>query len=159
MENPSPTLPERKKTADFGALVRAARSERLLSENTLLAYQRAWRRLFAWAGMHKLDPVALTAEQAAKFYREMVSTDGRTAASSQVQARAALAFAYEHWDVANPFAKVKPPKSAPPPPLGYQQAHDLALPDLQAHPTHHVPAPVGLPNLFGSQYARCAHRA
>ncbi len=126
MESPSPTPPEQRKTADFDALVRAARSERLLSENTLLAYQRAWRRLFAWAGMHKLDPSAFTQEQAAKFYREMVATDGRTAASSQVQARAALSFAYEHWDVPNPFTKVKPPKSPPPPLVGYLQAHDLA---------------------------------
>lgn len=126
MEDPSSTLLKSQKTADFDALVRAARSERLLSENTLLAYQRAWRRLFAWAGMHKLVPIAFTSEQAAKFYREMVAPDGRTAASSQVQARAALAFAYEHWDVANPFVKVKPPKSTPPPPVGYLQAHDLA---------------------------------
>ena len=126
MEHPASTLPEKKITADFDMLARAARLERLLSENTLLAYQRAWRRLFAWAGMLKLDPAALTAEQASRFYREMVAADGRTAASSQVQARAALAFAYEHWDTPNPFTKVKPPKSAPPPPVGYLQAHDLA---------------------------------
>ena len=81
--------------ANFDELVRAARSERLLSENTLLAYQRAWRRLLAWSGASKLDPVTLTQEQAARFYREMVATAGRTAASSQVQARAAMAFAYE----------------------------------------------------------------
>jgi hypothetical protein len=37
--------------------------------------------------MHKLDPAALTTEQAARFYREMVAADGRAAASSQVQAR------------------------------------------------------------------------
>ena len=95
MESTSPTLPEQKKTADFDALTRAARQERCLSENTLLAYQRAWRRLLAWSGAAKLDPVTLTQEQAARFYREMVATAGRTAASSQVQARAALAFAYE----------------------------------------------------------------
>ncbi len=126
MENLAPASGVKASTANFDELVRAARSERLLSENTLLAYQRAWRRLFAWAGMHKLDPVAFTQEQAARFYREMVAADGRTAASSQVQARAALAFAYERWDVPNPFAKVKPPKSPPPPPVGYLQAHDLA---------------------------------
>ena len=51
---------------------------------------------------------------------------GRTAASSQVQARAALAFAYEHWDVPNPFTRIKPPRSAPPPPADFLQAHDLA---------------------------------
>ncbi len=43
-----------------------------------------------------------------------------------MQARAALAFAYEQWDRPNPFAKVKPPKSDSPPPVGYLQAHDLA---------------------------------
>ena len=112
--------------ADFDELVRAARSERLLSENTLLAYQRAWRRLLAWSGASKLNPVTLTTEQAARFYREMVATTGRTAASSQVQARAALAFAYEHWDQPNPFTKVKPPRSGSLPPVGYLQAHDLA---------------------------------
>ena len=126
MENPASASGVKASTANFDELARAARSERLLSENTLLAYQRAWRRLFAWAGMHKLEPVAFTPEQAARFYREMVAADGRTAASSQVQARAALAFAYERWDVPNPFAKVKPPKSPPPPPVGYLQAHDLA---------------------------------
>ena len=126
MENPSPTLPEPPVVADFDALTRAARQERCLSENTLLAYQRAWRRLLAWSGASKLDPVTLTQEQAARFYREMVATSGRTAASSQVQARAAMAFAYEQWDRPNPFAKIKPPKSGSPPPVGYLQAHDLA---------------------------------
>ena len=110
METPSPTLPEPPVVADFDALTRAARQERCLSENTLLAYQRAWRRLLAWSGASKLDPVTLTQEQAARFYREMVAATGRTAASSQVQARAAMAFAYEQWDRPNPFAKIKPPK-------------------------------------------------
>ncbi len=126
MENSTSASDVEPRTANFDELVRAARSERLLSENTLLAYQRAWRRLFAWAGVHKLDPVRLTAEQATRFYREMVATTGRTAASSQVQARAALAFAYKHWDVPYPFSKIKPPRSAPPPLVGYLQAHDLA---------------------------------
>ena len=45
METPSPTLPEPPVVADFDALTRAARQERCLCENTLLAYQRAWRRL------------------------------------------------------------------------------------------------------------------
>ena len=126
MEKPSPTLPESTVVADFGALTRAARQERCLSENTLLAYQRAWRRLLAWAGASKLDPVNLTLDQAGQFYREMVATNGRMAASSQVQTRAALAFAYRHWDQPNPFTQIKPPKSTPPPPIGYLQAHDVA---------------------------------
>ena len=126
MENPSPALPTERKTADLDALVRSARDERKLSENTLLAYQRAWQRLLAWTGALRLDPLALTKENAARFYREMVATAGRTAASSQVQARAALAFAYEHWDVPNPFTRIKPPRSAPPPPADFLQAHDLA---------------------------------
>ena len=126
MEAPFLTLPEARVVADFDALTRAARQERCLSENTLLAYQRAWRRLLAWSGASKLDPVMLTAEQAIRFYREMVATSGRTAASSQVQARAAMAFAYEQWDRPNPFAKIKPPQSGSPPPVGYLQAHDLA---------------------------------
>ena len=126
MELPSPLSPEPLVVADFDALTRAARQERCLSENTLLAYQRAWRRLLAWSGASRLDPVTFTQEQAARFYREMVATTGRTAASSQVQARAAIAFAYEQWDRPNPFAKIKPPKSGSPPPVGYLQAHDLA---------------------------------
>lgn len=112
--------------ADFNDLVRAARQGRCLSENTLLAYQRAWRRLLAWAGASKLNPVALSASQAAAFYREMVAVESRSAASSQIQARAALAFAYEHWDRPNPFARIKPPKSNGLPPVGYLQAHDIA---------------------------------
>ena len=126
MDNPSPAPPTERKTADFDALVRSARDERKLSENTLLAYQRAWQRLLAWTGAHRLDPLALTKEDAVRFYREMVATTGRTAASSQVQARAALAFAYEHWDMPNPFTRIKPPRSAPPPPADFLQAHDLA---------------------------------
>ncbi len=126
METPSLTQPEPSVVADFDALTRAARQERCLSENTLLAYQRAWRRLLAWSGASNLDPVTLTQEQTVRFYREMVAVSGRTAASSQVQARAALAFAYEHWDRPNPFAKIKPPRSGSPPPVGYLQAHDLA---------------------------------
>ena len=126
MEDPTPTPTHVPVVADFDALTQAARQERCLSENTLLAYQRAWRRLLAWSGASKLDPVTLNSEQAVRFYREMVATTGRTAASSQVQARAAIAFAYEHWDRPNPFAKIKPPKSGSPPPVGYLQAHDLA---------------------------------
>ena len=135
METPSPTLPVPPVAADLDALARAARQERCLSENTLLAYQRAWRRLLAWAGASRLDPVTLTQENAARFYREMVATTGRTAASSQVQARAAMAFAYEQWDRPNPFAKIKPPKSGGSPPVGYLQAHDLArlLDSLHQH--------------------------
>ena len=41
METPSPTLPEAPVVADFDALTRAARQERCLSENTMMAYQRA----------------------------------------------------------------------------------------------------------------------
>ena len=124
--NPSPALPTERKTADFDDLVRAARDERKLSANTLLAYQRAWQRLLAWSGAHRLNPLELVKEDAARFYREMVATAGRTASSSQVQARAALAFAYEHWDVANPFTRLKAPRSSPPPPVSFLQAHDLA---------------------------------
>lgn len=126
MENPSPTLPEHRKTAKIEDLVDAARTERGLSENTLLAYQRAWQRLFAWAGMHRLDPAALTSEQAAAFYKEVVATPGRTAAASLVQARAAFSFAYDRWDRANPFKRIRPPKAGKLPPVAYLQAHDLA---------------------------------
>ena len=126
METPTPTPPTERKSPDFDDLVRAARDERKLSDNTLLAYQRAWQRLLAWTGAHRLNPLALTKDEAARFYREMVATAGRTASSSQVQARAALAFAYEHWDVANPFTRLKAPRSAPPPPVSFLQAHDLS---------------------------------
>ncbi len=113
MENPNPAPPPERKNADLEA-------------NLGYAYQRAWQRLLAWTGAHQLDPLALTKEDAARFYREMVAASGRTAASSQVQARAALAFAYDHWDVPNPFTRIKPPRSTPPPPADFLQAHDLA---------------------------------
>jgi hypothetical protein len=34
--------------------------------------------------------------------------DGKNAASLK-QIRAALSFAYKHWDLKNPFAKIEPP--------------------------------------------------
>jgi integrase/recombinase XerD len=111
--------------ADFDDLLQAARRERCLSENTLLAYTRAWRRLFAWTGAG-IDPAALTVPQAARFYREVIAAPGRSASSSQVQARAALAFAFDRWDKPNPFERIKAPKPGNPPPTGYLPAHDLA---------------------------------
>ena len=53
---------------------------RNLSENSLVAYERTWRTFLAWA-----------------------------AAASLKQIRAALSFAYRHWDLKNPFAKIDSP--------------------------------------------------
>ena len=112
--------------ADPDELAQAARQEHGLRENTLLAYQRTWRRLFARAGSLALDPAMLTAGHAAQFYREIVAGDRSAAPSTESQGRAALAFAYAHWHRPNPFANIPPPRRPSPSPGGSLPAHDLA---------------------------------
>ena len=85
-------------------LVEGAR-RRNLSANSLAAYERTWRAFLAWAAAASLDPRALSFPTAPEAYRFL---GGKNAASLK-QIRAALSFAYKHWDVKNPFAKIDPP--------------------------------------------------
>jgi hypothetical protein len=87
-------------------LLEAAR-RRNLSANSLAAYERTWTRFLALAAAAGFDPRSLpfptALEEAYRFLGE-----GKNAASLK-QIRAALSFAYKHWDLKNPFAKIEPP--------------------------------------------------
>lgn len=118
---------------DLGSLEGAARRQRGLGEHTILAYRRTWARLLAWsataAPRHApaLDPRFLSSEQAARCYAEAIAAPGRTAPASLIQARAALAFAFEQWDAPNPFARIRPPRGAGvAPAVAYLGAPELA---------------------------------
>ena len=86
-------------------LLEAAR-RRNLSAKSLAAYERTWRALLAWAAAASLDPRSLPFPCALEAYRFL--GEGKNAASLK-QIRAALSFAYKHWDLKNPFAKIEPP--------------------------------------------------
>jgi site-specific recombinase XerD len=86
-------------------LIEAAR-RRNLSANSLAAYERTWTRFLAWAAASNFDPRSLPFPNALEAYRFL--GDGKNAASLK-QIRAALSFAYKHWDLKNPFAKIEPP--------------------------------------------------
>jgi len=86
-------------------LLEAAR-RRNLSANSLAAYERTWTRFLAWAAASSFDPRSLPFPTALEAYRFL--GDGKSAASLK-QIRAALSFAYKHWDLKNPFAKIEPP--------------------------------------------------
>jgi site-specific recombinase XerD len=86
-------------------LIDAAR-RRNLSANSLAAYERTWTRFLAWAAALNFDPRRLPFPEALEAYRFL--GDGKNAASLK-QIRAALSFAYKHWDLKNPFAKIEPP--------------------------------------------------
>jgi pimeloyl-ACP methyl ester carboxylesterase len=77
---------------------------RNLSANSLAAYERTWRTFLAWAAAASLDPRALSFPTALEGYRFL--GEGKNAASLK-QIRAALSFAYKHWDLKNPFAKIE----------------------------------------------------
>ena len=79
---------------------------RNLSANSLAVYERTWRRFFAWAAAASFDPRALSFPTALEAYRFL--GEGKNAASLK-QIRAALSFAYKHWDLKNPFGKIEPP--------------------------------------------------
>ena len=79
---------------------------RNLSDNSLAAYERTWRTFLAWAAAASLDPRALSFPTALEGYTFL--GEGKNAASLK-QIRAALSFAYRHWDIKNPFAKIDPP--------------------------------------------------
>ena len=74
--------------------------------NSLAAYERTWTRFLAWAAAASFDPRSLPFPTALEAYRFL--GDGKNAASLK-QIRAALSFAYKHWDLKNPFAKIEPP--------------------------------------------------
>ena len=79
---------------------------RNLSANSLAAYERTWRSFLAWAAAASFDPRSLPFPAALEAYRFLGK--GKNAASLK-QIRAALSFAYKHWDLKNPFAKIEPP--------------------------------------------------
>jgi integrase len=84
-------------------LVEGAR-RRNLSANSLLAYERTWKAFLAWAAAASLDPRVLSFPTAPEAYRFL----GEVAATLK-QIRAALSFAYKHWELKNPFGKIEPP--------------------------------------------------
>jgi integrase len=86
-------------------LLRGAR-RRNLSPNSLAAYERTWRAFLAWAAGSRVDPRAVSFPTALEAYRFL--GEGKNA-SSLKQIRAALSFAYKHWDLKNPFTKIEPP--------------------------------------------------
>ena len=95
--------------SDFGGLLadllEGARC-RNLSANSLSAYERTWRAFLAWAAAASFDPRSLPFPNALEAYRFL--GDGKGPASLK-QIRAALSFAYRHWNLKNPFAKIDPP--------------------------------------------------
>ena len=70
--------------------------------NSLVAHERTWRAFLAWAAASSLDPRGLPFPQALEIYRLLGKENGP---ASLKQIRAALSFAYKHWDLKNPFAR------------------------------------------------------
>ena len=98
---------------------------RNLSANSLVAYERTWRAFLAWAAAASLDPRVLSFPTAPEAYRFL--GEGKSAASLK-QIRAALSFAYKHWDAKNTFAKIDPPlviKPAPEHPRASQRYSEV----------------------------------
>jgi integrase len=67
---------------------------------------RTWRAFLAWAAAASFDPRSLSFPTALETYGFL--GEGKNAASLK-QIRAALSFAYKHWDLKNPFATIDPP--------------------------------------------------
>jgi hypothetical protein len=105
-------------------LLESAR-RRNLSANSLTAYERTWRAFLAWAAASSFDPRCLPFPAALEAYRFL--GEGKNAASLK-QIRAALSFAYKHWDLKNPFAKIEPPLHKEP------QIRYLLLSDIRPAP-------------------------
>lgn len=125
----SPSLTPGAVSLDLGALLRAAQeATATLGTRTRQAYARVWGRLLAWSGVHGLDPRSLSMEQARAAWYAVAGVHP----STQRQASAALACAYRHWERPDPFASLRPPKAAlPPPRMTVLDARDLAR--LLAH--------------------------
>lgn len=83
-----------------------AAQRRNLSTNSLLAYGRTWTQFLAWAAAGSFDPRNLPFPAAQEAYGWLGERKGP---ATLKQIRAALAFAYKHWDLKNPFAKIEPP--------------------------------------------------
>jgi hypothetical protein len=98
---------------------------RNLSANSLAAYERTWRTFLAWAAAASFDPRSLSFPTALEAYRFL--GEGKNAASLK-QIRAALSFAYKHWDLKNPFTKIDPPLHNEPPNSSRQAAPDQDIP-------------------------------
>jgi integrase/recombinase XerC len=79
---------------------------RNLSTNSLIAYRRTWTIFLAWAAASNFDPRTLPLPVAQEAYGWLGEKKG---AATIKQIRAALSFAYKHWDLKNPFAKIEPP--------------------------------------------------
>ena len=81
-----------------------------------------------WPGRR---PASFDAEESSFFlpaleaYRFLGRRENKNAAEPQKQIRAALSFAYKHWDLKNPFAKIEPPLQKEP------QIHYLLLADIR----------------------------
>jgi len=119
---PSPPLPPGSDPSSLlGDLLEAAR-RRNLSGHSLLAYQRAWTRLLSWAAATDCDPRQLSGATALEAYAWL--SQGKGPATIK-QLRAALSFAFQHWDLKNPFAKIEPPIHNEP------QIHYLMLADVR----------------------------
>ncbi|MDQ3621068.1 MAG: tyrosine-type recombinase/integrase [Verrucomicrobiota bacterium] len=86
-------------------LLEAAR-RRNLSPNSLLAYQRTWTQFLAWATASSFDARHLPFSAAQEAYSWLGDKKG---SATIKQIRAALSFAYKHWDLKNPFAQIEPP--------------------------------------------------
>ena len=98
--------------------------DRLFGAQSLAAYERTWRAFLAWAAAAGLDPRALSFPTALEGYTFL--GEGKNAASLK-QIRAALSFAYRHWDLKNPFARINPPiQKEPPDPLSALGGHSPA---------------------------------
>lgn len=127
MENPSnpPSSPLPPPAATPSSLLddllEAAR-RRNLSGHSLLAYQRAWTRFLSWASATDCDPRQLSGATALQAYAWL--SEGKGPASIK-QLRAALSFAFQHWDLKNPFAQIEPPIHNEP------QIHYLMLADVR----------------------------
>ncbi len=100
----------------------AAAGRRNLSPRSLLAYRRIWTQFLAWSAANEFDPRKLVGPSVTDAYARL--SDGKGPASIR-QIRAALGFAFEHWDLKNPFQKIAPPIHNEP------QIHYLLLNDIR----------------------------
>ena len=109
MPAPNPEADPQPQSSDpqslLADLLEAGR-RRNLSTNSLLAYRRTWTQFVAWASAASLDPRSLPSAAAQEAYGWLGEKKG---AATIKQIRAALAFAYKHWDLKNPFGKIEPP--------------------------------------------------
>ena len=97
-------------------------SSESFSSVSLAAYERTWTRFLAWAAAASFDPRSLPFPTALEAYRFL--GEGKSTASFK-QIRAALSFAYKHWDLKNPSRKsIRPSNNEP-------QIHYLLLADIR----------------------------